>query len=86
MKLEQIYEESEWNRLEGQLQALYPDWSFSLKEIIERILEGNITEVFEELITQLGASFWSEIAAWRTVFITIATVILYNFNFSNMYI
>ncbi len=82
MKLEQIYEESEWNRLEGQLQALYPDWSFSLKEMIERILEGNITEVFEELITQLGANFWSEIAAWRTVFITIATVILISAVFS----
>ncbi len=82
INLDRIYEKGEWNRLEEQLQSLYPDWDFSLKEISGKILEGNIPEVFEEMLRQIAENFRSELSVWKTVFIIISTVILVSAVFS----
>lgn len=76
MGLEEVYGKLQWEEMERQLKALYPQWDISLLELIKMVIQGQGREAFGKVAEELRENFLLEWGAWKAIFITVITVIL----------
>ena len=83
MEWNELYKMLELGDLEGQVQALYPQWEISFFDMIKLVIEGRGIELLGKIQEGIWQNLNREWTNWKSVIITIAIVILISAVFSS---